>query len=104
VTILSVPIHHEKRDSTVVHTEYLPVGLSDNISEATKHVNLEKNTPDLSSPSRYFLMMEAETFLKHLASLVDFYVLKLFCIFITGIAYILGNKWVIYIEHGFRHL
>jgi len=70
VTILSVPINHEHQDSTVVHTEYLPIGLSDNTSEATKHVNLE-HTPDLSSPSRYFLMMEAEKFAKRMASLVD---------------------------------
>jgi len=29
--------------------------------------------------------------------------LRLFCIFITGIAHILGTKWAIYIEHGLRH-
>jgi hypothetical protein len=70
VTILSVPISHEHRDSTVVHIEYLPIGLSDNISEATKHVKVE-HTPDLSSLSRYFLMMETEKFPKHVTSLVN---------------------------------
>jgi hypothetical protein len=70
VTILSIPINHEHRNSTVVHIEYLPIGISDNISEATKHVSSE-HTPDLSSSSRYFLMMEAKKFPKLLVSFVN---------------------------------